>query len=115
MRFVAEKSPPLPRAVGAYLGSDRFARRDAQTELFEGWILPAEGDGVPEDLEAIKAPALVIHGTKDRLIHPSTGRALAERLPNARLEMLEGVGHVPMIEAPKVTAQLIERFLRTVG
>jgi abhydrolase domain-containing protein 6 len=57
----------------------------------------------------------VIHGEKDRLIHPSTGRELAKRLPNARLERLDGIGHVPMIEAPKRTAQLIEQFLRTVG
>lgn len=113
--FVAERSPPLPRAAKVYLGADRFARRDAQAELFEGWMTPPEGEGIPEDLEAIQTPALVIQGEKDRLIHPSTGRELARRLPNARLEMLAGVGHVPMIEAPKVTSQLIERFLRTVG
>jgi abhydrolase domain-containing protein 6 len=115
VRFVAEKSPPLPRAARAYLGSDRFARREAQAELFEGWVTPPDSEGVPEDLESIKAPALVIQGGKDRCIHPSTGRALAKRLPNARLELLEHIGHVPMIEAPKLTAQLVERFLRTVG
>ena len=44
----------------------------------------------------------------------STGRALASRLPNARLEMLEGIGHVPQMEAPGSVAKMIDQFIREV-
>jgi pimeloyl-ACP methyl ester carboxylesterase len=44
-------------------------------------------------LRRITAPALVLHGTADRLIAPSGGRATARAIPGARLEMIEGLGH----------------------
>ena len=44
-------------------------------------------------LKAIKAPTLVIHGSVDKLIRPSGGRATAKAIPGARLMMIEGMGH----------------------
>ncbi len=52
----------------------------------------ASGDRTPA-LGAIKAPTLVIHGTKDRLVRPSGGRATARAIPGAKLEMVPGMGH----------------------
>jgi pimeloyl-ACP methyl ester carboxylesterase len=44
-------------------------------------------------LRAVKAPTVVIHGTRDPLIRPAAGRALARAIPGARLELIEGMGH----------------------
>ena len=44
-------------------------------------------------LREIKAPTLVIHGTDDRLVPPSGGRATARAIPGARLLLIEGLGH----------------------
>jgi pimeloyl-ACP methyl ester carboxylesterase len=44
-------------------------------------------------LRMIKAPTLVIHGTVDKMIRPSGGRATAKAIPGARLMMIEGMGH----------------------
>jgi pimeloyl-ACP methyl ester carboxylesterase len=44
-------------------------------------------------LGRIKAPTLVIHGTVDKMIRPSGGRATAKAIPGARLVMIEGMGH----------------------
>jgi pimeloyl-ACP methyl ester carboxylesterase len=44
-------------------------------------------------LGRIKAPTLVIHGTVDKMIRPSGGRATAKAIPGARLKMIEGMGH----------------------
>ncbi len=44
-------------------------------------------------LEQIRVPSLVIHGTADRLVAPSGGRATARAIPGARLLMIEGMGH----------------------
>jgi pimeloyl-ACP methyl ester carboxylesterase len=35
----------------------------------------------------------VIHGTRDSLVRPSGGRATARAIPNARLRIVEGMGH----------------------
>jgi pimeloyl-ACP methyl ester carboxylesterase len=45
------------------------------------------------DLRRIKAPTLVIHGKADLLVRPSGGRATARAIPNARLQLIDGMGH----------------------
>jgi pimeloyl-ACP methyl ester carboxylesterase len=52
----------------------------------------ASGDRTRK-LAEIKAPTLVIHGTVDKMIRPSGGRATAKAIPGARLMMIEGMGH----------------------
>ena len=44
-------------------------------------------------LQRIEAPTLVIHGTVDKMIRPSGGKATAKAIPGARLRMIEGMGH----------------------
>jgi len=46
-----------------------------------------------KDLGRIKAPTLVIHGTNDKLIAPSGGKATARAIPGAKLMLIEGMGH----------------------
>lgn len=59
----------------------------------------------------IRHRTLVVHGNDDKLIPPSNGRALAEAIPGARLVMMNGVGHMPMIEAPDELARIVLAFL----
>jgi len=49
----------------------------------------------------VQAPTLVIHGSLDRLIPLVAAKELARRRPDWKLDVLEGVGHVPMMEAPE--------------
>jgi len=46
-----------------------------------------------EELRRITAPTLVIHGTADRMVSPSGGRATARAIPGARLLKVDGMGH----------------------
>jgi len=46
-----------------------------------------------EQLRAIKTPTLVIHGKDDTLITPSGGERTAELIPNAKLELVDDMGH----------------------
>jgi pimeloyl-ACP methyl ester carboxylesterase len=111
LRLVAERLPPSTRAMRRYLGTERWKRAPALAELFEGWVDPAAGDGVPTALGALDAPALVIHGGKDRVIHPSTGKALAEGLARAKHVPMASLGHVPQLEDPRGVAKELEGFL----
>jgi pimeloyl-ACP methyl ester carboxylesterase len=52
----------------------------------------ASGDRT-KALNRIEAPTLVIHGTVDKMIRPSGGKATAKAIPGARLLMIEGMGH----------------------
>ena len=52
----------------------------------------ASGDRTAE-LRRITAPTLVVHGTLDRLVAPSGGRATARAIPGAELMSVKGMGH----------------------
>jgi pimeloyl-ACP methyl ester carboxylesterase len=60
-----------------------------------------------ERLGQISIPTLVIHGDADRLLGPNNGCEIAALIPAARLEMLEGVGHMFWWEQPQHSAELI--------
>ena len=51
-------------------------------------------------VKRVAAPTLVIHGSLDRLIPLAAARELVRRRPDWTLRVLEGVGHVPMMETP---------------
>jgi pimeloyl-ACP methyl ester carboxylesterase len=44
-------------------------------------------------LRGISTPTVVIHGTRDRMVRPSGGRATAALIPGARLVLIPGMGH----------------------
>jgi 3-oxoadipate enol-lactonase len=68
-----------------------------------------------ERLGQISLPTLVIHGDADRLLGYPNGRQIAALIPGARLETLEGVGHMFWWEQPQRSAELIrEHALATV-
>jgi pimeloyl-ACP methyl ester carboxylesterase len=52
----------------------------------------AAGDRT-EELRRITAPTVVIHGTKDKMVRPSGGRATAAAIPGATLVWIDGMGH----------------------
>ena len=52
-------------------------------------------------------PTLVIHGTEDEMLPVENGRLIASLIPGARLEILEGVGHLFFWEQPERSAELI--------
>jgi pimeloyl-ACP methyl ester carboxylesterase len=44
-------------------------------------------------LRSVRVPTLVVHGLKDRMVHPSGGRATAAAVPGAELLLVDGMGH----------------------
>ena len=64
------------------------------------------------DLGEIRIPALVLCGDEDRITPPEASRLLAAGLPEARLEMLEGAGHLVLVEKPGPVNRVILDFIR---
>ena len=72
----------------------------------------ASGDR-SERLGSIPVPTVVIHGTKDRLVNPSGGRATAKAIPGARLVKVEGMGHdLPRAAWPQIIGAITENAAR---
>jgi pimeloyl-ACP methyl ester carboxylesterase len=65
----------------------------------------------PDDLTDYRVPTLVISGPEDVLFPPAALASVAEALPGARLERLEGAGHSTYFEQPDRFNELVLSFL----
>jgi len=65
------------------------------------------------ELREVRAPTLVIHGTKDKLVRKSGGRATAKVIPDARLKLIDGMGHdLPRGVWPQLVDAILENTAR---
>jgi 3-oxoadipate enol-lactonase len=68
-----------------------------------------------EGTRGIRVPTLCVAGTADGSTPPEVVGGLVELIPGARLEVIEGVGHIPCVEAPDRLGALIGGFLKELG
>ncbi len=61
-------------------------------------------------LASINVPALVVVGADDGLTPPDVAEHMSGLIPNARLEVIPGAGHLPPIEAPEAVNELLRSF-----
>jgi pimeloyl-ACP methyl ester carboxylesterase len=77
-----------------------------------GQVQAIGGHDAGARLADIAAPTLVIHGTDDQMLPVANGRMIAERIPGARLEIFDGVGHLFWAEEPERAAGLLREHAR---
>jgi proline iminopeptidase len=78
------------------------------SQLINGWT-------VMDRLNEIKVPALVMAGRHDFLFPPEHQAILADRLPNAKLTLIERAGHNPHMEQPAEVIQAVRDFMTAVA
>jgi pimeloyl-ACP methyl ester carboxylesterase len=100
-----------PRVVATFTRHLRHRATAARYLDTAHRLLPELRD--PFELERISCPVLLVWGERDRLVLPRGARQLLEEVPNARLEMLDGVGHCPQVEAPERFARILLDFTGT--
>jgi proline iminopeptidase len=64
------------------------------------------------DLDRVTRPTLVLVGSKDRTTTPRAARVLQQGIPASELAVLEGAGHMCMIEAQDAYLAAVTSFLR---
>lgn len=102
------RPPYMPGFVLAAM-AQRYEQRAPQlAEIFADF---AGRDTLDARLGDIRVPTLVIWGREDRLIDVSAAPVWAQGIAGARLEILDGIGHMPMVEVPAETAASVGAFL----
>jgi len=67
-----------------------------------------------ERVHDIRVPTLVLCGDQDRVTPPALSRELAQMIPGARSEIIEGAGHLTNLERPDAFNTLVGAFIRGV-
>ncbi|MFQ6033585.1 MAG: alpha/beta fold hydrolase [Candidatus Bipolaricaulia bacterium] len=78
-------------------------------------LLTCDSFDVLRELEQIGAPALIVCGREDRLTPVKYAEYLRDHIPDATLKVIEGAGHMVMLERPEELNRAIEDFLNTGG
>ena len=106
---VADEGHMPPLLVGRYLAP--YLGRDGANHLLAlaGALEPDELEDL--SLEAIRRPVLVTRGTRDRWCTKAMAEGFVERLPNARYEPVDEVGHLVPEEAPAELSEMVATFL----
>lgn len=99
---------PLTVALGILKGPHTVYRPEA---LIQGYGHLLRGWNVIDRLGEIRTPSLVLAGRYCFLFPPEHQAILADRLPNARLELIERAGHNPQMERPAETMRAIREFM----
>ena len=66
-----------------------------------------------ERIPGIGAPTLVVQGGGDTVVDPRNGDLLAERIPDARLEVVPERGHLVLWQEGEMLAPIVREFLRS--
>ncbi len=82
-------------------------RREATAAL-------AEYD-ISRSLHQVTVPTMVVAGSRDRLTPPRFSKALAKQIPNAELRVIDGGGHMLMLDRADELATLLVDFARVPG
>jgi len=95
------------RALLKQLRAGMFAHGEPQPEALAAGLAILEQTDQRARLAEIQVPALVVHGSHDRLAPPAAGEYLAAQLPAARLLRVEGAGHAPFLSHAALFADAV--------
>ncbi len=120
-RHLAEVLEPVVYS-SSYLeehSEERSVARRSMEALPSGWYSDlitlldvAAGFDLDPYLERIGSPTLVVAAGEDGFIPRSRCRALAEKIPSARFEIIPSAGHAVVVEKPHAVLERIEGFIR---
>jgi 3-oxoadipate enol-lactonase len=103
----------LARDAPADLIQELFDRRVANPPDPAGWqAQAAAGIGFAGVDGSIAAPTLLVTGTEDNVVDPRNSDVLAERIPGAEVERIEGTGHLFFWEQPETFVRIVSEFLQ---
>jgi len=107
---------PVTLAMLVELVDSRAAGDDAQAAFVEAarsmGILVARAATYRQAIQGVRCPTLLVHGQGDRLLRHGALKQLSALQPSWRIDVLDGVGHSPHMEAPRRTGKRILDHLR---
>lgn len=110
MDFALEKKPFIPWPITSVLAEKAVANKPINDKIFAD-IRGEHRYNFEDELKKIKAPTLILWGNKDRVLNVDNARVFEQLIPNSKKRILEGIGHVPMVETPEETAVICRDFI----
>lgn len=102
--FVMEDAPFIPHALLKVQAEKAVARYPLYQKIFAD-IRQDLDKNLDARFSDIHAPTMILWGKQDRVIHADNIKRYAELVPKASSRILDGIGHLAMLEAPVISAR----------
>lgn len=115
--FLADSPPPLLSDNASPEVRERVStiiRRQEPEAIARASLAMAGRPDSRGDLAGIDVPTLIITSSADALISPDLSKEMADAIPGARLETIEGAGHLSNLEKPDEFNTLVESFIKQI-
>jgi pimeloyl-ACP methyl ester carboxylesterase len=103
-----------PQAPPRLVELARVRMAETRPHVLHGDFQACDGFDVLSRLNEVTLPTQVICGEEDRLTPVKYSNFMAETIPDARIETIEGAGHMVMLEKAGNVAAIMKRFLEDV-
>jgi len=104
--FVMADPPFIPRPMLNIMAHERINNYELEKRIFK----EITADSAEKYVTGLKTPTLIVFGDKDRVINPATAEVLHKLMPRSEVIIMSGIGHVPMIEQPRKSAEDYLKF-----
>jgi len=113
--FLFVEPPYVPETIIKHLALKAKERVEINTKIFDQIHRMSNGEPQPDSpldlvLKSYNGSVLVLWGNNDRVLHVSGAEVLKQVIPKATISIMKNVGHLPMVESPKETADLFLTF-----
>ena len=109
LRLLLVNVPVLPADVKQAMVAPYVDHRQHYRQVWD--IVNLYGSALRAQ-QSSRLPTLIVWGNKDQIFDVGGAQSLIEKYPDSRQVFLDGVGHLPMLDAPAITADLYADFLR---
>ncbi|MHB8138548.1 MAG: alpha/beta fold hydrolase [Smithellaceae bacterium] len=92
----------------------RASLAETQTDVLAGDMLACSKFDLTGDLNKITAPVLVLCGVEDKMTPPASSEQIATGIAGAKLVLIEGAGHMAMMEKPDAFNQAVKDFCEAI-
>lgn len=107
IQMTTRHPPFLPYSLKYTLARRSAADYTLHSEIMRQFIASPM---LETQFNTINTPALIVWGDEDQILHPAGAAALQSLLPDSKVQMMADIGHLPMLEAPRRTAQDYIRY-----
>jgi len=107
----ADAHPEVVEELVAYRLGNPVPPVQYQAQMAVGLGLMSEEACFEHRLKGVRVPALILFGEHDRVVPPANAELMAEKLPDARVEILPDAGHMFPVEAPDAAVEAIVDFI----
>lgn len=104
--FVMSDPPFIPRPILNVMAQERIRNYELEKRIF----IELSADSAETYVKDLQTPTLIVFGDKDRAINPVTADILHKLMPRSEIMIMKGLGHLPMVEQPEMSAKDYLKF-----